>query len=34
MSKDKCKICGGKGTHKLSCPNNPNKPVKINVDIK
>tara|TARA_R110000868_G_scaffold157748_5_gene385208 strand:+ start:264 stop:449 length:186 start_codon:yes stop_codon:yes gene_type:complete len=29
-----CKVCEGKGYHKLSCPNNTKKPVKINVDIK
>lgn len=29
-----CKMCNGKGYHKLSCPNNVKKPVKINVDIK
>lgn len=34
MNKEKCEICGGKRTHKLSCPNNSTKPIKINVDVK
>ena len=29
-----CKVCKGKGYHKLSCPNNDKKPIKIGVDIK
>jgi len=34
MSKEKCKVCGAKGYHKLSCSNNVNRPKKLNVDIK
>lgn len=30
--KEKCKICGGKGYHKLSCPNNVNRPKEINLE--
>jgi len=29
-----CKMCNGKGYHKLSCPSNAKKPVKTNVNIK
>ena len=29
-----CKVCESKGYHKLSCPNNDKKPIKISVDIK
>ena len=32
--KSECKVCKGKGYHKLSCPNNNKKPIKIGVDIK
>ena len=32
--KSECKVCKGKGYHKLSCPNNDKKPIKIGVDIK
>lgn len=31
MSKEECKVCGGKEYHKLSCPNNTNRPKKINM---
>jgi|SaaInlV_100m_DNA_2_1039680.scaffolds.fasta_scaffold89477_2 hypothetical protein len=34
MNKEKCKVCGAKGYHKLSCSNNVNRPKKLNVDIK
>jgi hypothetical protein len=30
--KEQCKICGGKGYHKLSCPNNVNRPKEINIE--
>ena len=29
-----CKVCKGKGYHKLSCPNNDKKPIKIGVEMK
>ncbi len=30
--KEKCKICEGKDYHKLSCPNNVNRPKEINLE--
>jgi hypothetical protein len=32
--KKKCKICGGVGWHKLSCPHNTDKQARIFMDIK
>tara|TARA_B110000858_G_scaffold110418_1_gene126230 strand:- start:15585 stop:15806 length:222 start_codon:yes stop_codon:yes gene_type:complete len=29
-----CKMCNGKGYHKLSCPNSVKRPVKIGIEIK
>jgi len=31
--KPKCKVCGGKGYHKLSCPNNKDGRVNIYVEM-
>ena len=31
--KSECKVCKGKGYHKLSCPNNDKKPIKEKKEI-